>query len=141
MREFRPGDKVVSIAVMGLGEGIIFDTHWDGAEVIWSDGKKSTERYEDLIYAGGMQDWKDVANRWVGRNVFSAESINNVPLLFTNQIETMWEQPISVVTNRNVIPIALNVPATYIGYTNVETLRDELRKRNMATYLLEMRGQ
>lgn len=141
MREFRPGDKVVSIAVMGLGEGIIFDTHWDGAEVIWSDGKKSTERYEDLIYAGGMQDWKDVANRWVGRNVFSAESINNVPLLFTNQIETMWEQPISVVTNTNVIPIALNVPATYIGYTNVETLRDELRKRNMATYLLEMRGQ
>ena len=71
MRTFRVGDKVVSIAISGLGEGIIFATNWDGAEVIWSDGRKSTERYSDLIFAGASNDWKKTANAWVGKNIWN----------------------------------------------------------------------
>ena len=145
MRPYRPGDRVVSIAVMGLGEGIIYDTHWDGVEVIWSDGQRSSERYQDLVYAGHVIDWKDLANQWTGnRDIFGAEGTNLTTVSFTNQLETMWDTTIPAGEDVPIVPkdeigITLNVPATFIGYSNVSKLKQELQARSMATYLLEMR--
>lgn len=144
MRQFRPGDQVVSITIMGLGTGIIYDTNWEGVEVIWSDGQRSSERYQDLIFAGHVGNWKEVANKWTGnRQLFAAEE-NLTSLSFTNQIETMWDTTVPAGEDVPIVPadqigITLNVPATFIAYTNVSKLKQELQSRNMANYLLEMR--
>ncbi len=88
MRAFQPGDRVVSIAIMGLGTGIIYAIHFDGADVIWSDGRRSTERFQDLVYAGHDVDWKDIANTWTGSKTFEAEITRQIPISFANQIDS-----------------------------------------------------
>ncbi len=124
MRQFRPGDQVVSITIMGLGTGIIYDTNWEGVEVIWSDGQRSSERYQDLVFSGHVNDWKTVANKWTGnRQLFAAED-TLTSVSFTNQIGTMWDTTVPAGEDVPIVPadqigITLNVPATFIAYTNV----------------------
>ena len=145
MRTFRVGDRVTSIAISGLGAGIIFATNWDSAEVIWSDGKKSTERYSDLIYAPKIGDssrhssrnsrrsigdsswnWKDTANAWVGKNIWKAEQTLNQG--FNHELEL--EQALKLQKP------ALGIKPTSIYFTKADALRKELTSRSMANFLL-----
>ncbi len=56
-RSWRPGDRVVSIAVRGLGDGVVAQSHFHGVTVLWSDGTRSLERLEDLVYLGRDMDF------------------------------------------------------------------------------------
>jgi len=123
MRAFQPGDRVVSIAIMGLGTGIIYAIHFDGADVIWSDGRRSTERFQDLVYAGHDIDWKDIANTWTGSKTFKAEITRQIPISFANQIDSnpFWSNSFDNAVH--VTDITTNLPISNAGKIN------EARKR------------
>ena len=127
MRNFHPGDRVVSIAIMGLGTGVIYDTHWDGADVIWSDGRRSTERYQDLVYAGHDIDWKEIANTWTGTKAFSAEMVTmDIPITFVNQIDDNIFWGNSYDNALMITQITTNLPVT--NATKINDAREKAKE-------------
>ena len=110
MRAFRPGDLVTSIAIVGQDQGVIYDTHWDGAEVIWSDGRRSTERYQDLIYNGSEANWKNRANAWVGTKVFEDRVVRPTEIRFDNHPRAkIWgdtDLPLAIIDLSVDLPIS-----------------------------------
>ena len=65
VHDWRPGDRVVSIARNSpsspIGIGILQRTILDKAIILWEDGMQTTERLDDLIFAGFDTD-KDIKN-------------------------------------------------------------------------------
>ena len=129
MRDFRPGDLVTSIAISDFTDkGIIYDTHWDGAEVIWSDGRRSTERYQDLIYNGSNANWKDQANDWVGKKVFEAPVTMPVEISFENQPQPKIyvDKPLPLA----IVDLKVDLPIT--NFTAIENARAKSREQFIA---------
>jgi len=128
MRAFRPGDLVTSIAVVGQDQGIVYDTHWDGAEVIWSDGRRSTERYQDLIYNGTEGNWKNRANSWVDKQVFEATVTRPAEIRFDNQPRAkLWgntDLPLAIVDLQVDLPVS--------NFTKIEAARASAREQFIA---------
>ena len=120
MRAFRPGDLVTSIAVMGQDQGVIYDTHWDGAGVIWSDGRRSTERYQDLIYNGAEANWKNQANSWIGNKVFEAPVTRPIEIRFENQ-------PSSKILGHRELPLAIIDLQVDLPISNASKIEDARR--------------
>src|SRR5210317_610094 len=128
MRAFRPGDLVTSIAVVGQDQGIVYDTHWDGAEVIWSDGRRSKERYQDLIYNGTEGNWKNRANSWVDKQVFEATVTRPAEIRFDNQPRAkLWgntDLPLAIVDLQVDLPVS--------NFTKIEAARASAREQFIA---------
>jgi len=128
MRAFRPGDLVTSIAVVGQDQGIVYDTHWDGAEVIWSNGRRSTERYQDLIYNGAEGNWKNRANSWVGKQVFEATVTRPAEIRFDNQPRAkLWgntDLPLAIVDLQVDLPVS--------NFAKIEAARASAREQFIA---------
>jgi hypothetical protein len=128
MRAFRPGDLVTSIAVVGQDQGIVYDTHWDGAEVIWSNGRRSTERYQDLIYNGTEGNWKNRANSWVDKQVFEATVTRPAEIRFDNQPRAkLWgntDLPLAIVDLQVDLPVS--------NFTKIEAARASAREQFIA---------
>ncbi len=121
MRAFRPGDLVTSIAVVGQDQAVIYDTHWNGVDVIWSDGRRSTERYQDLIYNGTEANWKNQANSWIGTKVFEARVVRPAEIRFDNQ-------PRSKILGDIDLPLAIIDLEVDLPITNVAKIEDARRQ-------------
>jgi len=133
MRQLRVGDRVISIAVTDLGVGVIYDTHWEGADVIWPDGRRSSERYQDLVYAGYDVNWKNTANERVGNKVFEATITRDIPISFANQIDTndFWSNSFDNAVH--IVSITTDLPITNADKVNAarERAREEFVSRRL----------
>jgi len=69
-RDWRPGDRIASIAVQEptykTGLGTVQRITLNQAIVVWDDGKQSIERLQDLIYAGTDNSKIVLKSDWYG---------------------------------------------------------------------------
>ena len=65
MKDYKPGDQVTSISVKNAGIGLIYRVHMDTVDVLWSDGTRSRERIQDLIWFKHTSDWDPIARKYL----------------------------------------------------------------------------
>tara|TARA_R110002110_G_scaffold395652_2_gene610275 strand:+ start:350 stop:724 length:375 start_codon:yes stop_codon:yes gene_type:complete len=114
VHDWRPGDRVVSLArnspTSPIGVGILQRTILDKAIILWEDGMQTTERLEDLIFAG-FDTNKDIKTAesafgqsqgsWWGDDIILSET--NLPLIDSKLQREIQEQQEQIAITRSLI--------------------------------------